>query len=274
MQSLSTYKPTRFFLITFAITWTAWFIAAYFSYKPDTKGIQLLFMILGLCGPSIATLAMLAGSENKELRKDFLQRLCSLKIKVHFLPVLLVLVPCTLFLATTLSWLFGHSASQFHLTHQYTVMKGQNVIGIFISLFLAPTLEEVGWRGYAVDSLTSKYNLWNASLLFASLWALWHLPLFFIHDYYHHELWHTNIIYVLNFFASIFPAAILINWLYYKNNRSIYAAIAFHCMLNMFSTLFQTEQFTKCIMTSLLLVVAAIVVIRNKEFFFNQEVSL
>jgi len=41
-------------------------------------------------------------------------------------------------------------------------------------------------------------------------------------------------VYVINFFVSILPATVLMNWIYYKNNRSITAAILFHFMLNLF----------------------------------------
>jgi membrane protease YdiL (CAAX protease family) len=49
----------------------------------------------------------------------------------------------------------------------------------------APAVEELGWRGYGMDSLRSCFSLFTASLYFALLWALWHLPLFFINNYYH-----------------------------------------------------------------------------------------
>jgi len=80
-----------------------------------------------------------------------------------------------------------------------------------------------------------------------------------------------NIIYALNFLVSLIPASILMNWIYYKNNRSIIAIILFHSMLNLFSVLLQTEQFTKCIITIILLVISAIVVWRNKSFFYEKE---
>ncbi|HBL98281.1 TPA: CPBP family intramembrane metalloprotease [Candidatus Dependentiae bacterium] len=271
MQPTHTYKPIHFFLITFLLTWIPWFISAYFSYQVTGTDLQFLFMGIGLFGPCVATLILLSGSNNKNLRKDFYDRLSFRKIKLRFLPTLLLLLPIVLFLATTISLIFGRSIDQFSLASQYKIMRGQSLISLLI-LFLAPTLEELGWRGYGVDSLMSKFTLWKTTLLFASLWALWHLPLFFINGYYHHELWNTNIVYVINFFVSILPATILINWIYYKNNRSIQAAIMFHVMFNLSSVLFQTEQFTKCIITVLLLIISTIIVLQNKKFFFNKKV--
>lgn len=192
------------------------------------------------------------------------------RLKPRFLLVILLLMPCVLFLATTLSLLFGLSLDQLVLSKALKVMEGQSMLSLLI-IFLAPLMEELGWRGYGVDSLRSNFNLFKTSLLFALLWALWHVPLFFINGYYHHELWDTSPIYVMNFFVSILPAAILINWVYYKNDRSIIAAFLLHLMFNLFSALFQTEQFTKCIITLLLLIVSGIIIIRDRPFFFNKN---
>ncbi len=47
-----------------------------------------------------------------------------------------------------------------------------------------PILEELGWRPYGVDALRSKNSILRASLIFGSLWAIWHLPVFFIEGSY------------------------------------------------------------------------------------------
>ena len=187
-----------------------------------------------------------------------------------YLPAILLIMPFALFLATALSLLFGQSAVQFFLSSDYKIMDGQVLLSVLI-LFLAPTFEELGWRGYGVDSIRSKFSLFKTTILFAALWGLWHLPLFFINGYYQHELWNTSIVYVINFFAQVLVATILMNWIYYKNDRSISAAILFHFMFNLFSVLFQTEQFTKGIITIILLAISIVIIIRNKASFFDKK---
>ena len=270
MKTEIVYKPVRFFLITFLITWISWFIAAYFSYQKGKEGIQLLFMIPGLFAPFVAVLIMMSGAKNKALRKDFWDRLSLRKIKLRYFPAILLIMPFALFLATALSLLFGQSANQFLLSSEFEIMNGSVLLNLLI-LFLAPTLEELGWRGYGVDSLRSKSTLFKTTMLFALLWALWHLPLFFINGYYQHELWDMSIVYVINFFAQVLVATILMNWMYYKNNRSITAGILFHFMFNLFSVLFQTEQFTKCLITIILFVISIVIILRNKELFFDKD---
>ena len=152
-------------------------------------------------------------------------------------------------------------------------MKGWSLLGIAIPLLLAPIIEEIGWRGYGVDSLRAYFNLFTASALFGFLWALWHAPAFFVKDYYHNQLWNLGIIYVINFFVSVFVVAILMNWVYYKTGRSIPAVILFHSALNLSSILFKTEHFTKCIVTVLLCAVTVGVVIYDGNFFFTDKVT-
>jgi hypothetical protein len=71
-------------------------------------------------------------------------------------------------------------------------------------------------------------NLLIASLLFAVYWAIWHMPLSFIKDYYHSNLAEAGLLYSLNFAFSLVPFVILMNWLYYKTRRNIIVAIVFH----------------------------------------------
>ena len=138
-------------------------------------------------------------------------------------------------------------------------------------VFLAPALEDLAWRGYGMDSIRSKFNMLPATIYFSILWALWHLPLFFIKGYYHNNLWNTSIIYVVNFFVSVLPLTIIMNWLYYRNNRSILVCVIFHIMAVLSSEMFQIEEMTKCVVTGVMLVISMIIIITNDDLFFSQK---
>ncbi len=54
------------------------------------------------------------------------------------------------------------------------------------------------------------------------------------------------------------------------HESSISAAILFHFTFNLFSVLLQTEQFTKCIITVILLIISVVIILRDQEFFLEQ----
>lgn len=268
MIGANIYHPVVFFLITILMAVGVGIAAAYLSHQENMGKFQLPLLLFGLSVPCITSVMMILTSKNGVLIEDFLRRLMLVDISPIYLLVILFLVPVALFLATSVSLFFGYSSDQFSLTNDFSVMKGWAILGIAIPLVLAPVIEEIGWRGYGVDSLRAFFNLFTTSLLFGLLWSVWHIPVFFIKGYYHHQLWNLGILYVINFFASVFVVAILMNWVYYKTGRSIPAVILFHAVLNLFSMLFKTEPFTKCILTLVLGVVSVVLIFLDKDFFF------
>jgi len=265
------YKPFKYFFITLLVPWISLFTVVLFSNIEGSESYQIPLMFPGLFAPFVVAMFMIYGSKNKELKKDFKARLFDLKlIKLNFWAAILLIMPFTLFLATAISLLFGQSIKQFYFSPEFTIFSDETFLTLAI-LFFASAFEELGWRGYGVDSLKKGGNLMKTTLIFALLWIFWHIPLFFVNGFYQNELIHMNIIYALNFVASLIPAAILMNWIYYKNGRSIIAIFLFHFMLNLFSVLLQTEQLTKCIITIILLVISAIVVWKDKSFFYGKE---
>lgn len=266
------YQPTQFFLSTMLMACAAFGIAAYMSYQPSLTYLLFPFILLGMSSPSLAALLMFATSRNIQLWSDFCDRLRPGNIKLHFLAITLLLMPCLVALAIIISTFFGFSIDQFCLAHlSDQALEGKNLVTLFLIVFLSCSLEEIGWRGYGIDSLHKNYNLWKTSLIFASIWSLWHVPAFFIKNgYFQEEVWHLGIIYVATYFISLLPITILINWLYIKNNRSILIAIVFHTIMNLSYGLLQVQPFTKIIIMILLLITAAIIICKDKELFFNK----
>lgn len=263
-----TYKPLRFFVYAFLFSWAPWITAAYLSYLPTLATYQHILLILGVFGPCISAILMLRTS--RDLRQDFLERLRINKIRPRFVPIFLFLALFVILLATLISVLFGLPLHQFAFSPACPILMGHGILSLCI-MVLASTFEEFGWRGYGVDSLKSRYNVLNTSLIFGILWALWHVPLFFVNGYYHHDLWKAHIGYVANFFANVVAGAILINWIYFKNRRSILVAIFFHLSLNISYTIFQTEPLTKCIATIIMLLICGFLIWNDRKFFLEKS---
>ncbi|MFA9516623.1 type II CAAX prenyl endopeptidase Rce1 family protein [Halopenitus sp. H-Gu1] len=56
------------------------------------------------------------------------------------------------------------------------------IVGFLVVLFLAGSLEEFGWRGFAQPRLQERYTALTAATGIGIAWALWHLPLFYLID--------------------------------------------------------------------------------------------
>lgn len=101
-----------------------------------------------------------------------------------------------------------------------------------------------------------------------ALWSLWHLPLIFIKGTYQAGLM-VNPLYVVNFFVSGIPLGFIITWVYLVSDRSILACMIFHLFVNFMQEKIAMTPETKCVETIVVTVAAAVIVLANKEMFFE-----
>jgi len=202
------YKPLFFFSLTFLATFALWFAGAYVSFQDDKSGLYMLLMLPGLMVPFLISLVMILKSKNSDLKKDFVNRLINLRlIRPKMLPVIVLIMPLSVLASIFLSLPFGGSISQFQFAEGFSFSTG--LVPVLLILVLAAGFEELGWRGYAFDSLQSRYNFFMASIIFSILWSLWHFPLIFVNNSYQYEIFHENIWFGVNFFVSIIPMGII-----------------------------------------------------------------
>jgi hypothetical protein len=253
-----------FFVMAYALTWIIWSLGVYAGSQPRYESYAGLFSLIGLVGPIGTALFLALASRCAALEKDFKDRLFNLRRVRPVFALIGVVVPFIVIgLSITLSLWLGQSADQFRFS------GGSNLLPmIILAVLLAPIWEETGWHGYGVDSLRAKAGMMKATLLFAALWCGWHAPLVLVSGTYQHELaMMDNKIFVVNFFVSIVPAAIIANWFYYKNDRSVAASILLHSMLNAASVLINAGQVAKCIATVLYSGIAAGLMVGDRRLF-------
>ena len=80
-----------------------------------------------------------------------------------------------------------------------------------------------------------------------------------------------GIMYVINFLLSVIPLDFLQTWVYVKNNRSMLATIIFHLFINIMQEKINMIPETKCIQTIFVVIAAIIIVVINKEMFFETK---
>ncbi len=269
MDEKDTYKTKRFFILTFSITWICWFAAPYLGDPLNSDATFLVLMLIGLMTPFAIALYLILASKSTRLKKTFFNKLLNIKlIKPRSIPLFLVLFPASIIGAILVSTLFGYSLDQFTIVEEFSFSIG--TVPTFLILLLAAGFEELGWRGYAIESLNSKLNYFEATLIFGILWSLWHLPMFFIPHSYQAELLQEDFLLVANFFISIVPLAFIIGWFCKKNSGSILGAVLIHFIINITQEFFQVSPYTKCIQTVILIVIAVAFVLADKKMFFEK----
>ena len=86
--------------------------------------------------------------------------------------------------------------------------------------------EEVGWRGYLLPSLARRLGLGGATLVVGIIWAVWHLPLFFIpgsgSDGQSFPL----------YLAHVTALSVAMGWLYWKSAGSLLVVMVMHAAIN------------------------------------------
>ena len=257
------YRPVLFFFLAYLFTWTFWIPAIF---VPGNLGAGL--MLIGLIAPAVVSTVIILTSGSDRLKQDLKNKIIGF-YKVKWLNVLLAIlvfaavVVCSILLSTV----FGQSLNQFSFTKDFS-FTGVGIGSALITVTLASIIEEVGWKGYCEDSIGNYMNWFWESMLFGILWSLWHLPLIFIQGTYQAGLM-VNPLYVVNFFISGIPLGFIITWVYLVSDRSILACMIFHLVVNFMQEKIAMTPETKCVETIVVILAAAIIVITNKDMFFE-----
>lgn len=257
------YRPVLFFALAYLFTWIFWVPAIFIKGNAGA-----LLMMIGLLSPAVVSTLFVVFSGSDLLKKDLKVKLVGL-YKVRWGNVLLAILQFAGIVAASilLSLLFGQSLNQFSFTEDFS-FTGVGIGTAFVTITLAAILEEVGWKGYCEDSIGAYMNWFWESMIFGVIWSLWHLPLIFIEGTYHAGLM-VNPLFVVNFFVSAVPMGFIITWVYLVSDRSILACIIYHFVVNFLQEKIAMTPETKCVETIVVTVVAAILVITNKDMFFE-----
>lgn len=166
---------TLFFLLAFAVTWTIWLL-------PDVlpQGRSGLFalggpaFLLGVFGPGLVAVVLTARAEGRSGVARLLGRIGRWQVDGRLYLFALVYMAATKLTAAAIVRLITGAWPAFGGT-PWPLMLAAALATVW-----SQAGEEVGWRGYALPRLTGQMGLGPASVVLGIVWALWHLPLFFI----------------------------------------------------------------------------------------------
>ncbi len=257
------YRPVLFFALAYFFTWIFWVPAIFVN-----ENIGVVLMLIGLLAPAAVSTVIILTSGSDLLKKDLKIKLIGF-YKVKWMNVLLAVVVFAgiIVCSILLSLAFGQSLSQFSFTEDFS-FTGVGIGSALITVTLASIIEEVGWKGYCEDSIGAYMNWFRESMIFGILWSFWHFPLIFIKGTYQAGLM-VNPMYVINFFISGIPLGFIITWVYLVSDRSILACMIFHLAVNFLQEKIAMTPETKCVETIVVIIAAAVIVIMNRDMFFE-----
>jgi membrane protease YdiL (CAAX protease family) len=221
--SLSTYL-----LVTFGSAWLIWSPLLVAEYLRLTLPVpSLVFITLGTFVPSIIALFLTwryAGGT--ELRRLLGQALLWRVSPIWY--VIAIAGPALIMLlATGIHVLLGGTAPDYVPFGARWLIVAVNFV--LVLLIGGPLGEEFGWRGFALSSLETRFRPLWASLILGVIWAVWHLPLFFISDSAQSSL-------PFGMYALLtIPLTLLITWVYHGSGDSLLLVMLFHAAVNTWS---------------------------------------
>jgi membrane protease YdiL (CAAX protease family) len=227
-----------YFAVAFGVSWLIERGVSLLGVSLDTASSPAL-LSLAVLGPAIAAIGLTYLTQDKMGRRDYWLRIIDLRrISARWYLVIFLLPPALFGLAALLDLLSGgRGVTWGKQVEQFLVIPAY----LIITLFLAPFLEELGWRGYALDRLQSRWSALVSSLILGIVWALWHLPVFFMKGTYQYSLGVGSLAF-WTYMISIVPMTLLFTWIFNNNGRSTLSAILLHVVFNCTAEMFSLTE--------------------------------
>jgi uncharacterized protein len=206
-----------FFVLAYAGTWALFWTVA-LTRPPGPIGAALI--LLGAFCPAFAALAVTAGTEGRAGVRRLLHRLTIVQVPGRCYAFALLFMPAVKLSVAVLHRGVTGTWPQFG-------REPPALIPLAI-LFSMPFQagEEIGWRGFALPRLASRLSLGPASLVLGVIWAVWHLPQFFIID----ADTYGQSFYV--FSIEVVAISVVFTWLLAEANGSLLLVMLLHAAIN------------------------------------------
>jgi membrane protease YdiL (CAAX protease family) len=207
-----------FVVLTFAMTWVLFITVA--TAIPASTAHGYALVLLGAFAPGIVAVVLTARQTGRDGVRALLARILITNVAAKWYVFAVSYVVVVKLSAALLHRLIMGAWPPFGTDPLYVIP-----LAIAVSTPIQAG-EEIGWRGYALPRLSDRYGLPAASVVLGAIWALWHLPQFFIAaaDTYHQSfiVWAPQVIAI----------SIAMAWLYAKTGGSLLLVMLMHAAIN------------------------------------------
>lgn len=237
-----------FYSVAFTLSWAYWL--AVIAAGGEASHFP------GLAGPALAAVVVTGWVEGKAGLIDLGRRAVHWRVPVRW--YLAALVPAaTGALAVLASIMAGADVDPLDLVSMDGVPTRAWLPFLLFVLVVNGYGEEVGWRAFAWPRHRTRHDLFGAALRLVALWALWHLPTFWLATGLTLEPW-----IVPAWLLGLTAGAVVLGWLYERSQGSLVVVAIFHTCLNLASATAATE--SGAAVTSAVIILWAVWILRRE----------
>jgi uncharacterized protein len=224
--------PFRFFVVTFLWSWILWLPFVLVIPAGDTSLRSILLMpalFLGAFGPALAAFYSVWSLKGKAALREFLKSFLSMRFGWKVWLSIFIVLGCVNLTAWYIPELFGYDRLQMLLPTIYVFP----IVWLFM-VVLGGGQEEIGWRGYIMPILESRFGLWAGNIILGLVWSLWHIPLWFIPE--------TNQVYMpfAAFVLGHIGLSFFLSWVIKTSGGKPLSGLIAHGTSNAFVAIFPT----------------------------------
>jgi membrane protease YdiL (CAAX protease family) len=209
-----------FLALTFALTWIAWIVPAVLAPGSTVLGVGGPIFLFGVFAPAIVAVVLTAVREGRQGVARFLSRIGRWQVAGRYYAFAVGYMAAAKMLGAVLVRTFEGAWPAFG-DDSVLLMAGAMLVSTWVQAG-----EEVGWRGFALPRLTASLGLGGASVVLGLVWALWHLPLFYIPG--GGTEGQSFFLYV----AYVVAISVAMAWLYWKTGGSLLLTMIMHAAIN------------------------------------------
>jgi len=222
---LARHPLILYFLIAYAFSWLAWLPLVL---SKDGAGLLRFRAPLGFYttlaiasfGPFLSAFFMTGATEGRIGISRLLRRIVLWRVGLRcylfaLLGIPAIMVPSVIVLPGALASFQGFAS-----------LAPLPFLSLFVYVFFlgGPFGEETGWRGFALPRLKTMHGPLVGSLILGLIWALWHLPIFWV------PAWNLppTILNIVMFVIAAIAFTIVMTWVFNNTKGSVFIAVLVH----------------------------------------------